>query len=129
MESSMLTTEFYGNDDAFVLTPSGLAAFLSQIEELSDLDIAISEEADGITVGIGENTYSLTPSTDYSVQVDEEVIDSIEDLNEEGYDELTAEGTFSDVDEDIEGGIIKELIKTLAVGGLVRLTKNAIQNS
>lgn len=117
-----------------VLTPSALLAFLTQIEELKDLDISISENEDNIEVQIGESFYTIESPETSTVEVDEEAVNDIEDLNEEGYTELSdTEGVdiVEDItgDEPVEGGIIKELIKTLAVGGLVRLTKDAIMKS
>lgn len=113
-----------------VLTPSGLIAFLSQIEELDGKDsLAISEADDGsgLTIYIGDSTYRLQPEFDSEIEVSSEVVDEIADIDDSGYDDLGDD--FEEVDEDIEGGILKELIKTLAIGGLVRMTKNAIKNA
>lgn len=116
------------NNDVLILTGSALASFLSQIEELKGLDLEIEESSDKISVKIGDNTYDLESPEDSVVSVDSEVIDTIDDLNTDGYDEFDEEMA-AEADEVVEGGIIKELIKTLAVGGLVRLTKDAIANS
>ena len=118
-------------EDTLVLTPSALLTLLSQVEELKDLDLAIDEEEDGITIKIGENIYKLESPKE--VEVDSEVVEAIDDINEECYDELAEEvevDELTEIEGDlVEGGIIKELIKTLAVGGLVRLTKDAILKS
>lgn len=104
-----------------VLTISGLISFLSEIEQLKGLDMQVSEQDDGWTISIGEDTYKLESYSE--VEVDNDVVDSIEEIDEEGWEDVP------DVveEEPVEGGIIKELLKTLAIGGLVRLTKNAIQ--
>lgn len=104
-----------------VLTISGLISFLSEIEQLKRLDMQVSEQDDGWTISIGEDTYKLESYSE--VEVDNDVVDSIEEIDEEGWEDVP------DVveEEPVEGGIIKELLKTLAIGGLVRLTKNAIQ--
>lgn len=114
-----------------ILTPSALLGFLSQIEELKDKDIDFSESDTNLTVTIGENQYVLDASDAPEVEIDEESFEQVEDANEDGYDQLDEEIEIIDIqgDEPVEGGIIKELIKTLAVGGLVRLTKNAIMKS
>lgn len=121
------------NTDTLVLTTSALLAFLSQIEELEDVDIAIGESDDKIKVVIGENEYILESPEDSTVEVETEVVDTIDAINEDGFDEIEEEGTVERIEvedgEPIEGGIIKELVKTLAVGGLVRLTKHALQNA
>lgn len=121
------------NENMLVLTPSALLAFLTEIEELKDYEISISEGDDEIEVQIGQSVYSIESPEKSTVEVSESAVNEIEDLNEDGYEELS-ENEDVNIVEDIEGdrvngGIIKELIKTLAVGGLVRLTKDAIMKS
>lgn len=112
-----------------VLTPSGLLTFLSQIEELDTKgNLAITEDDNSLEIAIGDSVYILECTEESDVAVDEDVIETIQDINEEGYEVL--EDEIGELDtEPVEGGIIKELAKTLAVGALVRLTKNAITNS
>lgn len=104
-------------EDTLILTPSALFEFLSQINELKDKEIQVEDDGSKIQVTIGESKYMLEPGTEIS-EVDSEVVDTIDDINNDGYAEAT--------DEPVEGGLIKELIKTLAIGGLVRLTKSAL---
>ena len=100
-----------------LFTPAALLDFLSSIDELKDLDVGITESADGdLQVQIGESTYIVDTSNATEVEVDEEVVDQVDEANEEAYDELDIDTT-----EDVEGGIIKEALKTLLVGGLVRM--------
>lgn len=109
-----------------LFTPAALLDFLSSIEELSDVDISVTEGIDGsIQVSIGDSTYSIDTSDATDVNVDPEVIDEVDELNQETYDELSAE--YEDVSDDVEGGIIKEALKTLLVGGLVRMGVNALK--
>ena len=120
------------DDQMLVLTPSALLAFLSQIEELMDKDIEIVEGDATLTIKIGDSTYTIESPEESAVEVDDVAIEELDEINEEGYDEVDADD-FTEVQEIegevIDGGIVKELIKTLAVGGLVRLTKNAIMKS
>lgn len=104
-----------------VLTISGLISFLSEIEQLKGIDMQVSEDENGWSIAIGEDIYRL--ESENEIEVDSDIVDSIEEIDEEGWDEVP------DVveEEPVEGGVIKELLKTLAIGGLVRLTKNAIQ--
>lgn len=112
-------------DQSFVLTPSGLVSFLSEIEELRNADIAIDESTTGLKVRIGESTYDIQSPSGSEVNVDDTVMEEIEEINDEGWDEVDVEFE----DEPIEGGILKEALKTLAIGGLVRLTKDALLKS
>lgn len=121
------------DNEMLVLTPSALVAFLSEIEELKGLDLELTENNNSLDIKIGDNNYKLESPAESVVEVNDEAMDELEDLNEDGYEELddfNLEEDLEDVSgEAVEGGIIKELLKTLAVGGLVRLTKNAIANS
>lgn len=113
-----------------VLTPSALLTFLSQIEELDNRDnMSILEEEDSIELHIGESVYILVSPEESEVEVNLEAAEEIQEINAEGYETFNDEIAELEVDENIEGGIIKELAKTLLVGGLVRLTKNAIAKS
>lgn len=123
-------------ESKLVLTPAALLAFLTNIEELVGKDISISEGAEDITVTIGEGTYVIESPKASEVAVDDEAIEEIDKIDDECYDEIDyVEEDFDEVigeegdDLTIEGGVIKELAKTLLVGGLVRLTTNAIKNS
>ena len=110
-------------DDVLVITPSGLLEFLSQISELEGLSVSVEEQADGINVNIGGSSYLLQCDRSSVVEVEPEVVDEIDAINEEGYDGAGAELEEYD---SVEGGLLKEIIKTLAIGGLVRMTKNAL---
>lgn len=112
-------------ESKLILTPSALLAFLSEIEELQDYSLSLSENEGELIVSIGDSQYILQSPEESTVEIDTEVIEDIEDIDEDGYDEID---NYVE-DEPVEGGIIKELAKTLLVGGLVRLTKNAIMKS
>lgn len=109
--------------NTLLFTPAALLDFLSSIDELKDFDIGITESSsEDIQVQIGESTYSVDTSQATEVEVDEDVIDQVDEANEEAYDELDV-----DTQEDVEGGIIKEALKTLLVGGLVRMGANVLK--
>lgn len=112
-------------DESKVLTISGLTTFLTEIEELKGKDISVSEQSDGWVISIGDSDYYLESPEESVVEASADVIDSVDLIDQEGWDAI------DDVieEEPIEGGIIKELVKTLAIGGLVRLTKNVLTKS
>jgi len=116
----------YGSQDqSFVLTPSGLVSFLSEIEELRNSDIAIDESTTGLKIRIGNSTYDIQSPSGSAVSVNEDVIEEIDEIDDNGWDDVDVEIE----DEPIEGGLLKEALKTLAIGGLVRLTKDALLKS
>lgn len=117
------------NETTLVLTPSALLTFLSEIEELKGLDLELSQQSDNLQIKIGESIYTLQSPSDSIVEIDDSAVAEINEIDEEGYDEISSndDTILEEIEgEVVEGGIIKELIKTLAIGGLVRLTKDAL---
>ena len=116
-----------------LFTAAALLDFLRQIDELSDKDIDVFDNQSFALITIGDNQYRINYDTAEEVEVPEEAVDEVTDIIEDTYDELGASGVeyeeVADIVEDedgnldvVEGGIIKEALKTLAIGGLVRLT-------
>ena len=106
-----------------VFTPASLIDLLSQIDELSEYDIGIAETLDDkIQLNIGDSTYIIDDEDATEIPVDESVVDAVEDANIEAYENLDDSIEVAVDDEQIvESGILKELAKTLLVGGIVRL--------
>ena len=109
-------------NNEILLTPAALLDFLRQVDELADKDIILDEDDSAITVTIGNSTYTINKSDAEEVEVPDDVVDEVAEINENTYSEIddieydeTGDG------EVVEGGLIKEALKTLAVGGLVRL--------
>ena len=109
--------------DELVFTPSAVLNLLLEIPELEGMDISVQETESGITITIGDNSYNIEVSPSSQIEIDDDAIEEIADIDEEGYQELDAAN-----DEPVEGGVIKELAKTLMIGGLVRLTGSALKN-
>lgn len=110
----------------FVFTPASILDMLLQIDELSDKDIGVSETLDGgIQLQIGESTYIVEPKQETEVEVTEDVSEEIDSANTEAYQEIADDSSsaYTAIEEEpIESGLLKELAKTLLVGGMVRLT-------
>lgn len=118
------------DNNEILLTPAALLDFLRQIDELADKDISVDETGSTITVTIGESTYGIDLNQAEDVEVPEEVLDEVSDIADETYAELGEDGVEIDnpEEETVEGGLITETLKTLAVGGLVRLTGKLLGN-
>lgn len=109
-------------DSIIVFTPASLIELLSQIDELNDYSFDLVEDDDGsIKILVGESIYEIPTDKADDVQVETEVIDAVDDINNEAFDELVESDVLQE-EETITSGIIKELIKTLWVGGVARLT-------
>lgn len=113
-------------NSALLLTPASLVDFLSQIDELSEKPISLNSDNGYIEVSIGEATYRIRPQDEVNVPVSVDDIDEVNDAADDTYDELVDNGYIENSDE-IESGIIKELIKTLAIGGMVRLAAKKLK--
>ena len=112
-------------DSEIVFTPAAILDLLSKIDEFKDFDLSLTESLDGdLILQVGDSIYSLTSEDSTSeIEVDDEVVDELENINEETYSELMDNGFATD-EETIETGIIKEALKTLLIGGVVRLGKH-----
>lgn len=119
--------EFEGNstiEDQIVFTESALLDLILNIEELSEYDIALTRTLDdNLILKIGESTYEVMPKQDYNMEVDSDVLVEIDNINEETYEDIVenSDEQIYQEDEDIESGFIAETLKTLAIGGVVRL--------
>ena len=113
-------------NSTLLLTPASLVDFLSQIDELSEKAISLNSDNGYIEVSIGEATYRIRPQDEVNVSVSVDDIDEVNDAADDTYDELVDNGYIENSDE-IESGLIKELIKTLAIGGMVRLAAKKLK--
>ena len=111
--------------DQLVFTSASILDLLSNIDELKDKNINLTETESGISITIGESTYEINTANATEVEVDEEVVEEIDEVTSEAYSELSDNGV--DVQEEVEGGPIKELIKTLMLGGMVKMTANMLK--
>ena len=113
-------------NSTLLFTPASLVDFLSQIDELSEKSISLNSDNEYIEVSIGEATYRIRPQDEVNVPVSVDDIDEVNDAADDTYDELVDNGYVENSDE-IESGLIKELIKTLAIGGMVRLAAKKLK--
>jgi len=122
-------------DNETLFTPAALLDFLRQIDELADKDINVFDNENFALITIGDSQYRIDYNNAEDVEVEPEVVDEVTDIVEETYDELGADGVefeeiqdVTDEGEVVEGGLISEALKTLAIGGMVRLTSKLIGN-
>lgn len=111
--------------EELVFTSASILDLLSSIDELKDKNINLTETESGISITIGESTYEINTANATEVEVDEEVVEEIDEVTSEAYSELSDNGV--DVQDEVEGGPIKELIKTLMLGGMVKMTANMLK--
>ena len=129
--------------DELLFTPAAVLSLLSQIDELKDVNVGVSEYTDGLQIQVGKSVYTISSEDAEKIDVDESVLDRVDEISVDAYQELEdsgsieihdpdgdghiEEGMSDSDDEPVEGGIIKQLAKTLFVGGLVRLTAKMLK--
>lgn len=114
--------------DEIVFTPAGLLDLLSQIDELSSVDIGVTETLDGkLQVIVGNSIYILDTKSIESLPTDSEVVQQLNEISEDTYSDLSSSGDYID-NSPISSGVIGELAKTLLVGGMARLTAKYLKD-
>lgn len=108
----------------FVFTSSGLFELLSQIDELKDKQVQVEEKSNSIDVRIGESVYSINLKNAAEVAVDEDAVEQVSEINDTVYDELADD---IDSSEPVESGIIRNAIKSLLLGGIIRLVPDLMK--
>lgn len=112
-----------------MLTPAALLDFLTQLEELEGMEISVSETDGGdIAVKIGDSGYKIDSSNAEDIDVPDTVVDEAIDLNEDAFEDIVEDSDDFEAVE-VEGGIVYETLKTLAIGGLARLAGKAAKNA
>jgi len=111
-------------NSTLLFTPAALMDLLTQIEELKDKEIEINESSDGsISLQIGESTYKINSSDAAEIEADDYIIDAVDDINMEAYEEVQEK---SEDEEPVTSGMLKELVKSLMLGGMIRLSKKLL---
>ena len=118
-----------------LFTPASVLSLLVQIDELQDKEIGLTETVDNnIQLQIGDSTYEIIPDGAVDVETSESDLSEVSDANIKTYEELADDGEIEleddsvDLNTPVEGGILKEIAKTLLVGGIVRLGSKLLSN-
>ena len=106
-----------------IFTPAALLEVLTQIDELKDYNISVTETLDNkIQIQVGDSIYQIESEGIEDVEVSEDVLDSVEEINEDAYENLVEDSEFESSDV-VEAGFLKEAIKSLLLGGAIKLIK------
>lgn len=113
--------------EELLFTPASLLDLLCKVDEFKDMEIGISETLDGkLQLQIGNSYYELEPEDEIAIDVPESDLNAVSEANVDTYNELSDNGI--DVsDQPIESGIIKEALKALAIGGMIKLTAKLLK--
>lgn len=118
-------------NEQILFTPASLLDLLSQIDELKELPVGLSTGLDGeLVLQIGDSQYQIEADKPLDTTVEPEVVEEIAEQNESAYEELVEKSDDIYVDEEvIEGGLFTETLKTMLVGGLVRMAGNYLKKN
>ena len=112
-----------------IFTPAAILELLLGIDELSDYDIQITETLDGdIQLQIGDSIYVLQNKEENIVEVPEEVVEQIDDINMEAYQELDVDIDDSIDTVSIESNLLSEYAKNLWLAGAAKLAKDRLKS-
>lgn len=121
--------------EQLLFTSAAVLDLLSSIDELADKDIHLSENGNNVTIQIGESEYAIADRNAVDVEVPPEVVDEVDEITSDAFEELSADGVDVDLDDDtyadevVEGGPIKQIAKTLLLGGMLRLSAKLLQKN
>lgn len=114
------------NDSEIVFTPAAVLDLLASIEEFNEFELSLTETMDGgLQLQVGDSYYELSPNSTIPIKVDNSIVDTIQEINSEAYEDIDGEDANISP---IESGLIKETLKTLLIGGVVRLAKDYLKN-
>ena len=114
-------------DNNIVFTPSAVIHLLTEIDDLKDKNISLSELDGGkLQISVGTSTYDILTSTSLEVEVDEDVLEAVVEENIQTYEELVDVEDI-EISEPVESGIITGLVKSLLLGGLIRLAPKLLK--
>jgi hypothetical protein len=108
-----------------LFSAASLLTILSSLDELKESEIGVDQNDSGITVTIDGNEYRFDFNEDSTATVD--ASDTEMEDTEDVIDAEFAENSEDEDLEPVEGGLIKDTIKTFLVGGLVRLTSKLLK--
>lgn len=106
-----------------LFTPSALLRILLSLPQLEDCEIQLYEALDNsVQLIIDNEVYELLPAEDSLVlETTQAVLDSIEESEVSEYEALEDEDIVVSA-ETIEAGVLKSIVKSLLLGGCIRLS-------
>ena len=114
--------------DTILFTPASLIDLLSKIEELSNLDVGIAETPDGdIQLTVGDSVYSIDTASAAEVSVDPNAVEEVEAAGAEAYSQLDESIDVTSDETAVQSGVLKELAKSLLLGGMIRLSAKILK--
>lgn len=113
--------------EEILLTPATLLELLSNVDEFKNFTIGITETIDNkLQLQVNDSHYEINPINVVDIDVSEHDLQEVSDANLDTYQSLSDNYDIN-VDQPVETGIIKEILKSLALGGMVRLSAKLLK--
>ena len=110
-----------------LFTSAAVLELLTQIDELQGYKIRLTDvPGQRIQLSIGDSTYSISSQQAFDVLTNESVVSDVSQITEQAYQQLESNSDLELELEPVTSGILKQVMKTLLIGGLVRLTSRII---
>lgn len=111
-------------ESQLLFTPGALLSFLSQVEELQDYNLDIQETSSkSLQITIGNSVYTIRPEDLTEIPAKDVDVEDVFDASKEA---LNSVDDLED-SEPIESGILKEMAKSLMLGGMIRLSTKLLK--
>ena len=110
-----------------LFTSAAVLELLTQIDELQGYKIKLTDvPGHSIQLSIGDSTYAISSQQASDVLTNESVVSDVSQITEQAYQQLESNSDLELELEPVTSGILKQVMKTLLIGGLVRLTSRII---
>ena len=117
--------------EEIVFTSGALLELFNQIQEFEGHEFEVTDNGDTVTLSVDGSTYTLKSAVE-DVPADVETIETISDIDEEVYSDIADTESAVDIndmdtEEVVESGIVKEAIKALLLGGMIKLSSKLLK--
>lgn len=110
-----------------LFTSAAILEMLTQIKELDPYDIEVVEvDENRLHINVGDSSYFVDSSIAETIDVSEDVIETVEEVTDETFQDVNEELGNSEF-EAVEGGLIKDMIHTMLLGGAVKFISNSLK--
>lgn len=111
-----------------VFTPASVLDLLTQIDELKEYDIGITETIDDkLQLQVGSSIYEIVVENAEEIPVPEHVANEVETINQETYEDLLESDDFEMKDQEpVHSGLLTTMVKSMLLGGAIKFIKNML---
>lgn len=116
-------------DQEYLFTASGLLDMLLQIDEFKYYQLDISSDGLGnLQLHVNDSIYMFKAVDSVNIPVSDTQFEAVQDCAESTYEAILDDIDYDSSDlQSVNSGLLKQLVKTLLVGGMVRITNKLLK--